>query len=72
MENKEFNRQELAFEIIKILLANQGKYRRMTLINKLKYYLGMKDFKAEFDYNFDDIVKNAFIVADLILLANKK
>ena len=62
-------RQELATEIMKIFLSNQGKYRRMTIMSKINYFLGNKDYKVDFDYNFDDIAKKSYEMADAMLNA---
>ncbi len=67
-----FNRQELAMEIMKVMLANQGRYRRMTLLSKLKFALGMNGWKANFDYNFNDTAKKSFMMADEMLKADKE
>jgi len=66
-------RQELATEAMKVFLANQGQYRKMTPLSRFKYWLGGKgwcnDWKADFDYNFSDIAKKSFMLADEMLKA---
>jgi hypothetical protein len=66
-------RQELATEAMKLFLANQGRYRKMTPLSRLKYWLGGKgwcsDWKADFEYNLQDIAKKSFILADEMLKA---
>lgn len=58
---------EVASEVMKILLESQAKHRRMTLPSKLKYFLGMNGWKADFDLNFYDIAKKSFIMAEEML-----
>ena len=45
----------------------------MTPLSRLKYWLGGKgwcsDWKADFDYNLQDIAKKSFILADEMLKA---
>jgi hypothetical protein len=62
-------RNELASDIMKIFLSNQGKYRRMTILSRIKYYFGSADYKSDFDYNFQDIAKKSYEMADSMLSA---
>lgn len=68
MQNEqEKKRQELAIEVMKIFLLSTARHRRMTLINRIKFYLGRKDYKAAFDYDMNDVLVKSFFMADAIL-----
>jgi hypothetical protein len=73
MNNTENNisiRDFYAAEILKALILAQSK-RRMTLINRLKWWLGgngcMGDWKAHYDYNFKHLAEKALEFADDVL-----
>lgn len=66
-------REQLAIEAMKILLSNQGRIRRMSPISRIKFWLGgngwQKDWRAFYDYNFEDTAKKSYMMADEMLKA---
>lgn len=61
-------RNDIAVEAMKIFLHNQAKYRRITLLNRIKSWLDMP-FKAAIDINTGEIVKTSYNIADAMLEA---
>lgn len=65
-------RDYYATEILKAFLAAQSKIR-MTLLSRLKWWIGGKgwasDWKADYDYNFKNTAEKAFECADIMLKA---
>lgn len=66
-------RDYFAAEVMKTFLANQGQYRKMTPLSRLKWWLGgngwCNDWKAEYDYNMEQIAKQSFLCADMMMKA---
>jgi len=65
--DKKLALSDVALEVMKIFVESQAKHRRMTLLNKIKYFLGMNGWKADFDLNFYDIAKKSFMMAEEML-----
>lgn len=57
-------RFKIAVEAMKVLLNNQGQYRRMTLLSRINIWFGRSDWHAHYDYDFKAIVKSSFKIAD--------
>lgn len=64
-------RLEIAVEAMKILLNNQGQYRRMTLLSRINIWFGGSYWHAHYDYDFKAIVKSSFKIADDMIEAQK-
>lgn len=63
------NRDLVALELAKTFLAAQLAHRRMTLIGRLKWYLGFEGVKQNFDTNFKDIANKSYEMADTLIEA---
>ena len=68
MENE---RDNFAIEAMKVLLSHQGT-RVSTPLNKIKIWLGFKIFRQKLDYNFNNIAKNSYTMADAMCEAKTK
>lgn len=64
-------RDKIALEAMKIFLSHQGT-RTVTLLSKVKLWLGIQGWKQTFDYNFTSIAKSSYDMADALLLKSKK
>lgn len=63
-------REQLAIEAMKILLSNQGKVRRMTILSRFLFFIGLRNgWHAFYDYNFQDTAKKSYIIADEMIKA---
>lgn len=65
-----------AVTVLGSLMSNQGSRVRMTPLSRLKYWLGGKgwcsDWRADYDYNAEQIAEKTFEIADQVLKARNK
>jgi len=59
-------RDYFAAKAMQSFIQNQG-IRRMTVVNKIKFFFGLNTWRAEFDYNMNNISKVSFDMADEML-----
>lgn len=61
-----------ASEAMKGFIEIGGKYRRMKLIDRLKWWITGNSYKANFDYDFNNISLRAFELADQMIKERAK
>ena len=69
--NKTNKTTELAIEIMKVHLAAQLKERRMSLIGRFKWWVGIPEQKMYYDINQAGIIKASISMADMFYDSNK-
>lgn len=63
VSNSVVNRDVFAIEAMKVFMTHQGT-KRITPFNRIKIWLGINGWKQEFHYNFNDIAKKSYEMAD--------
>ena len=63
-------REKIALELAKSFTINQGKHR-MSIKSRIKHFLGMKGWRIDLDYNYENISKESFKMADIFMKASK-
>ena len=64
-------RDKIALEVMKIFLNHQGQ-RRRTLWSRFTFWLGLNNWTQNFDYNFEDIAKKSYEMADSMIIEKSK
>lgn len=62
-------RDLLAKDIIKIHVNHQVKRRRMSLLSRIKWWLNIDGWQADYDLNAKDIIKKSYEFADIAIKA---
>lgn len=62
----------IAIEIMKSFIETQGRRRRITFLNRIKYWLGRNDWKADYDYNMPQIAQKSYECAEMMMEARKQ
>ena len=66
-----FDRDLVALEAMKIFMDHQGE-KRVSIISRISFWLGLEKWKHNFDYNFQNIAEKSYEMADYMLKAREK
>lgn len=75
MKETDYNEQlrdKLALEYAKSSLNAQLRYRRMSVIDRILFYLGSSKFYANFDPNYNQIIEQSYRFADDMIKQKNK
>jgi len=66
-----FDRDLVALEAMKIFMDHQGE-KRVSIISRISFWLGLEKWEQKFDYNFKDISEKSYELADFMLKSREK
>lgn len=64
-------RDLIAIESMKIILEKQGE-RRLSIIDRIKFWLGINGWRVNFDYNLNQTAERAYEMAELMIKERSK
>ena len=66
-----FDRDLVALEVMKIFIGHQGE-KRVSIVSRISFWLGLEKWKHNFDYNFQNIAEKSYEMADYMLKEREK